>query len=204
MNNTPAPNPPTLPAETARIVAVVLAGLVALMAHVFQRHKRAAIVVPLWGYINRTARRFARLMARVEAGTLQARKPAAPRPARAPAAERKPRLRLPSAQGWLGQDLGWQGRGFGSQLDHLLSQPETAALVASLPQAQRLLRPLCRMLGIAPTCIPPLPRRPRVRPRVVRAPRPRKPTRKELEAILWYSNLEGRPMRLRPRKIDRA
>ena len=204
MNTPPAPNPPTLPAETARIVAAIFASLAAWVAHVFARHQRAAIVGPLWSYINRTAQRFARLMARFEAGTLRPHKPAAARPAREAKAERKPRLRLPTAKGWLGQDVGWYGRGYGSQLEHLLNQPETAALIASLPQAQRLLRPLCRMLGIAPACIPPLPRRPRVRKRVERTPKPRKPTRKELEAILWYSNIEGRPMRLLPRKIDRG
>ena len=37
-----------------------------------------------------------------------------------------------------------------SQLRHLLRDAEFAAFLAAAPQAGRLLRPLCRMLGIGP------------------------------------------------------
>jgi hypothetical protein len=53
------------------------------------------------------------------------------------------------------------------------------------------------MLAIAPACIPPLPRRPR-KPRPKPEPKPRRLSYKEREALLWYPNLEGRPMKLLP------
>jgi hypothetical protein len=54
------------------------------------------------------------------------------------------------------------------------------------------------MLGVvAPACIPPLPQRPR-KPRPRPEPKPRRLTRKELKALLWYPNIEGRPMNLIP------
>ena len=59
-----------------------------------------------------------------------------------------------------------------SQFCHLLSDPEIAALLAAAPQLGRILRALCRMLGIKllPTMVPPAlipPRRPRRRkPRI--------------------------------------
>jgi hypothetical protein len=39
---------------------------------------------------------------------------------------------------------------FRSQLEYLLADPEMTALLAEVPQAGRILRPLCHMLGIAP------------------------------------------------------
>jgi len=47
--------------------------------------------------------------------------------------------------------VGHEAAGGASQLRHLLNEPEMAALIAASPrQTGRLLRPLCRMLGIAP------------------------------------------------------
>ncbi len=37
-----------------------------------------------------------------------------------------------------------------SQLQHLLADPAMADLLAAAPQAGRLLRPLCQMLGVRP------------------------------------------------------
>jgi hypothetical protein len=58
---------------------------------------------------------------------------------------------------------------FGAQLQHLLADPEMAALVAAAPQAGRVLRPLCRMLGVRP---PPGPLAPPSRPRAPAPPSP--------------------------------
>jgi hypothetical protein len=66
--------------------------------------------------------------------------------------------------------------GYASQLNHLLAEPEAAALLAASPQAARILRPLCHLLGIRPASVPPLPRRERpaaaIAPRLARQPAP--------------------------------
>ena len=56
---------------------------------------------------------------------------------------------LPRRFGWLVHLVGYQAAGHGSQLAHLLGDPEMVALVRDVPQARRILAPLCRMLGVA-------------------------------------------------------
>ena len=55
---------------------------------------------------------------------------------------------LPRRFGWLVDLVGYQAAGRGSQLAHLLADPEMVALVHDVPQARRILAPLCRMLGV--------------------------------------------------------
>jgi hypothetical protein len=55
---------------------------------------------------------------------------------------------LPRRFGWLVHLVGHEAAGRGSQLAHLLTEPEMAALVRDVPRARRILRPLCRMLGV--------------------------------------------------------
>ena len=55
---------------------------------------------------------------------------------------------LPRRFGWLVHLVGYQAAGHASQLSHLLSDPEMVALVRDVPQARRILAPLCRMLGV--------------------------------------------------------
>jgi hypothetical protein len=98
--------------------------------------------------------------------------------------------------------LGWFPRGYTSQLQALIEEPDTQALLAAAPRAVSILRPLCRILGLRVPSIPDLPRAPRKR--APKAKRPRKPTRRELEQILWYPNSEGRPMKLLPPRKKRA
>jgi hypothetical protein len=93
--------------------------------------------------LTRLAQRFAALAARAEAGTL--RPPRRRSRNKSPPRERQPRL--PQNFAWLIR-LVPEAACFGSQLQHLLSQPEMAALLETAPQAGRLLRPLCRMLAI--------------------------------------------------------
>ena len=155
--------------NVARGVATIFAAIVALAAHAFLRHPtRIRLTIPIWTRFNRAARRFERLMARVAAGTFRPPRPRhtprPPRPSGHPDPNSHPYAhRLPSGNGWLSSALGYQGRGYAGQLDHLLSQPETLALLAEIPQAARILRPICQMLGVWPTI------------RAPRAPRPRKP-----------------------------
>jgi hypothetical protein len=126
--------------------------------------------------------RIDRLAQRWHAGTLPPPRPSrAPRPA-PPAATPTParqrdssahaRQRDPSAHGWLAR-IHHPARQIAGQVEHLLAQPDTRAFVAAAPQAGRLLRPLCRMLGATPPDwlkLPPRPKRP-AKPRPAR-PRP--------------------------------
>jgi hypothetical protein len=205
---TPAPITPEL-RRAAPLLAgrftVIMAALAALIARAFLKNpRRAAVIVPLWNYLGRTARRFARLAA----GLAKGRRP---RPARVPQPGRSARprragrhaLSLPTARGWLLKDLKHEAALYGLQLETLLAEPEAAQLLAAAPTAARLLRPICRMLGISPPVLPPLPPRAR-KPRPKPAPKPRRLSRKQREAILWYPNMEGRPMKLLPPRKFRA
>ena len=79
--------------------------------------------------------------------------------------------------------LGYEAAGYGSQLQHALDAPEMQALLAAMPHAARVLRPVCRMLGVAMTPAAKAAEAVRaviVRPERARAPvRPRRP-RKEV------------------------
>jgi hypothetical protein len=191
----PAPGPAYPTADVLRLFAISIAGLLKLVFHAFFRHPNPPMSgQDLYNYISRTSRRFARLLPRLAAG-IQPRQRPAPRIERKPRAN--PRLQLPRRNAWLRAALGYYVSGYGSQIAFLLDQPETAALIAASPQAHRLLRPFFRMFGIAPACIPPLPKRPR-KPRPKPEPKPKRLSYKEREALLWYPNLEGRPMKLLP------
>ena len=114
------------------------------------------LILLIWRRLSRMGVRFAAIAARHEAGTLPAprRRPRAPRPAR----PRPPPL-LPRGVAWLLR-LVPEAAGGASQLQHLLADAEMAALIAAAPQAGRILRPLCRMLGLRPPAVLALPPRP--------------------------------------------
>ncbi len=103
------------------------------------------LMLLLWSRLRRTAERFARLAAKVHAGTL----PPPRRRLRSPRPARPQPLRLPRGFAWLVRRLP-QAASAASQLQHLLADPAMADLLAAAPQAGRLLRPLCQMLGVRP------------------------------------------------------
>ncbi len=184
--------------EAIRRFAVAIGGLCEAIGRVFNPQRNP--IVPglvIYNYILRTRARFNRLMTLLLAGRApRVRTPGKPREK----TERKtPRLRLPTRKGWLGKELQEYSHFYAGGIFHTLNDPETAAVIAGSPQAQRLLRPLCRMLGFDMPCIPPRPRR----PRKPRPPKPKRLTRKQREAILWYPNSEGKPMKLLPKKLPR-
>jgi len=131
--------------DFARRVGLIIAALAALVARRFLREPRlVALIVPLWTRLNRTARRFERLMARLAAGRL-------PRPRRS--GRGGPHRRgaaLPTGRGWLVRALGHEAAGCASQLEHLLAEPGVADLLAAVPAAGRILGPLRHMLGVGP------------------------------------------------------
>lgn len=123
-------------------------------------------------FLGRVFARLDRLALLWETGRLPSPRPSRARvrqpnaePATSPA---EPRLRMPTGHAWLAR-AGYHFRGYANQIQHLLhNDPELAAFLAAAPQAGRILRPLCRALGIAaPVSIQ--------RAAEPRAPRPRKP-----------------------------
>ena len=132
-------------------MGAILAAVAALIARRFLREPTLLpLIVPLWGWLGRTARRFeralTRLPTRVPTGRVallgDASAPAAPVVVRAP------RVRFPGRQGWLVRVLGYEAVAYKLQLEHVLAEPGLQDLLAALPAAARLLRPVCRMLGI--------------------------------------------------------
>ncbi len=146
---------PSTPPAPAERFALILDGLCQAVAARGGGRDRLAgpLVILIWSRLRRLGVRFAALAARIAAGRHRrflARRPPRPTP-------RRPAQRpLPHGPAWLLR-LVPQASGYGSQLQHLLAEPEMAALIQSAPQMRRLLRPLCRMLGVRP---PPAPRPP--------------------------------------------
>ena len=64
-------------------------------------------------------------------------------------------FRLPTGDAWLLR-LVPDAQGYADQLQSMLMEPEMAALLQSRPGLDRLLRPLCRMLGVKPPSNPTL------------------------------------------------
>ncbi len=130
--------------------------------------RHAKLPIAIWRLLldrlDRAAERLQALYDRWRAGTLP--KPRIrPRRTASPAETPRPALRLPRARLWLTARIGYRAAGHASQLTHLFAEPDFAAFLAAAPQAGRILRPICHMLGITP---PPgarlLPRPPRPRP----------------------------------------
>jgi hypothetical protein len=130
--------------DFARRFALIMTALAAIIGHRMGRDPRfVSVIVPLWNRINRLARRFERLMAGFVAGKLrQPRQPGAPRPG-GPHASVLPRGRF-----WLIRVLGYEACGCASQLEALLAEAAAVALLAEVPAAGRIIRPLVRMLAI--------------------------------------------------------
>ena len=161
--------------DFARRFELIIGALAVLVAARF-RTLGVPHTLLLWGRLKRAIGRINRLIARLAAGRLRPsrsdsrpRPPALPRPPTLPRPPDLPRTRI-----WLVRELGYMAAGYGSQLEALLNDPETAALLAAAPSAGRTLRPLCRMLGVALPAFLQLPPRP-PRPRPVRPVRPATP-----------------------------
>jgi len=165
----------------AESFSLLMLGLKAVIAEVAAPDRsRTAFLVFVWGRLSHMVVRFEKLYARWRAGTLP--KARGPRPPRTPREEddakprAKPLFHLPGGRMWLVRHV-QKSAAFGSQLRHLLAtDPEIPAFLEACPQAGRILRPLCRALGVdlpAPYgvtidhLVPIAPRQ--------RAPRPRAP-----------------------------
>ena len=189
------------PAASARALSA-LAGaatviLVAFAQFVFGRFH--ALGEPTGAALHRRIVRAYQRLQHLLALAAQGREPRryAPRPSRRGTAPR-PRPVLPRRRGWGADLLGHHGNAYGSQLHHLLTQPDTIALLRAAPARTRVavaraVRPLLHMFAwplpdMLQAAGPPRPRRrrpyrPKPRPDT---PRPDPPRPAPLSAFPPY------------------
>ena len=156
----------------ATLLTAILSGLRAALApHVNHHTPRTPIFLIAYNRIGRAVRRFQNLFDRWQANTLPT-----PRPARAArATEPRQKPYFPAGRAWLAGTTDHHVRGYASQLQHLLAHPDMAEFLAAAPQAGRILRPLCHMLGVTmPAILLPRSRaKPEAGPSRAKPPRPK-------------------------------
>jgi hypothetical protein len=180
----PSPELRVQAADFSRRFGWIVAGLYALVAARFlKRPHLAAFILPLCNRFNRARQRFERLMALLAAGKLPPQRRAPERPPQPDKPEpvtREPTdatpspsaARLPSRRGWLLRELAWEAAAYRGYLEQLLAEPAMAELLAAAPSAGRILRPLCRLLGLPESLVP---KPPGTEPRPVRKRHRRRP-----------------------------
>ena len=159
-------------------VALILRGLATLVAaRPFRRPNFVPQINSLWSLLMRAAGRIELLMANLAAGRLRKSGPRAnpnpsPDPTPRPPCTTPPPHRLPSEKAWLLRELLHEAAYFRAHLETLFAEPGIADLLATAPQAARILRPICRMLGLdlGPGLSPAVARPPRTRRRPAPAP----------------------------------
>ena len=119
-----------------------------------------ALTLVLWRLVGRTCGDMERLIVRFQAGKLWRRGPRRTAEVLVVAVDcgvRGGAARVwPGRFGWLVRAASWQAAGYGSQLRTVLVQPEMVELLRACPQAGRILRPVCRALGIETAVLRPL------------------------------------------------
>ena len=118
------------------------------------RRMDAALAWAIWNRVRLLGDRLIALAARVRAGKNPVRRAAevgVRQGSAEPIAAAAPRVpnRLPREFGWIRRLLPETAQ-YAGVLRYLLRDPETAALVEQAPQAGRILRPLCHLLGVQP------------------------------------------------------
>ena len=125
---------------------VLLTRLQAAIAVVAARERTLTVLlVAVWGRIGLIGTRLERLVALWRAGKL-------PKPrawlGRVPGTAGTKREQVfPAAPAWLLVAVR-EAAPLGARLGDMLSEAECVEFLAAVPQARRLLRPLCRMLGV--------------------------------------------------------
>jgi hypothetical protein len=161
---THAPNP-TYAAE--RFTAIIEELCRALTKHARTRFISEPMLLLIWNRIMRLARHLASLAERVRTGRLSDPAPARSRGASPPSAGAPeqpyvdPSEVLPRHFRWLVNMIP-ETEAVGVDLCWLLQRLEMEELIFAAPQVGRILRPLCRMLGVEPTAALRLPVRARV------------------------------------------
>lgn len=150
MNNfaTPFGLPDDAP-DLARRFAMIMAGLGALIARRFVKMPHLSrFTVLLFGRLNRAVRRLHRALS--SPGKVPARRVRGDRADRT----RPVQVRLPPGRGWIVRELGWEAAAYLGYLEALLAEIETQVVLAGAPRAGRVLRPICRMLGVSAAVTP--------------------------------------------------
>ncbi len=143
--------------------------------HVVRHDLHGPVLVLLWNRLSRTIRLFERLVTLWRAGTLP--KPRASRAGQSrPATAAKPVI-IPRNFAWLLKLIGAPAAIAASHIRHWMNDEELKRFLADCPQAARLIRPVCHMIGMRPTEVELAPIRLPPRPRKPRPPRPPKPPR---------------------------
>ena len=123
----------------------LLSSLQAAIAVVAARERALTVLlVAVWVKIGRIRTRLERLIALWRAGMLPTARKSRAGKIRAGG---RGASELPTVPAWLLVAVR-EAAPYGAQLENLLSQEECKAFLAAVPQAGRLLRPLCRMLGV--------------------------------------------------------
>ena len=103
------------------------------------------LIDPIWHWLNNSRKRVEKLLAKLATGW----RPVVAKPRAQRTANPVTGVRLPTRFGWL-VGLSQETGAYGEQLQKLLSEPETIALVAEVSTLRRLLRPLCNALALRP------------------------------------------------------
>ena len=174
MESAPTQSEPDLIAARLRLILLGLRSVLGMWG------LDGAVAVLVSNRAGRIFGQIERMLVRFRAGTLwRASRRISTARARGKTAGRGPAL--PRRFGWLVVAGKHQAVGYGSQLQHLLGEPEMAALLEASPQARRVLRPLLRALAVELpwTLTPPRPsqprkpRKPRPQPEPFKIPLPR-------------------------------
>lgn len=118
----------------------------AVAGRVASRLLTAVMILLVWRRVSRVKGRILGLLARFQAGTL--RVCAMARVGGPGGRGGAGTGRLPIGFGWLLPLVPGEAACFAGQVRAMLAEPEMVALLRAAPQARRVLRPLCRMLGI--------------------------------------------------------
>ena len=133
----------------------ILAGLLVVIGIVAAKEPaRDPFLARIYHHLNRTIQRFEKLVAHWRAGTLP--KTGKPRPGRPTRPQTT--TRLPGGFAWILRNVDHhEARCQASRFQVFLATPECAALLAEVPRAGRILRPLTRSLGLQMPGDPPRP-----------------------------------------------
>jgi hypothetical protein len=139
--------PIALPAPgLAQTFALIIAGLCrATASRIVVDRSAGPLLVRIFTRLHRLSARLTSLVTQINAGTQPAPRPGRPTTDAGRRYRRKPRL--PEGFGWLLREVPATAE-YAGQVQALLDDPQTAALLETAPQAGRILRPLCRMLAI--------------------------------------------------------
>ena len=150
---TPFGLPDTAP-ELARRFAMIMAGLAALVARRFLRMPHlSGFTVQFCSYLNRAVRRFYRALTTTAKRRAPLVRADGVKSGRVKSALVRP-VSWPSRRGWIVRELGWEAASYLGYLEALLAEVATRAALAAAPGTGRILRPICRMLGVTAAVTP--------------------------------------------------